>query len=98
MEGQIEIITDKIKAISEPTEESIKNVKIITEKIKVTSNSIDPLFTSMEKLVNTFKIVIDSLNNQIRDFYIEISSFLTGTKEITNNLKRIFSLTKRERK
>jgi len=98
VKGKIEIVTDEIKDISENTKENIKNVRFVTEKVKVTVNSLDPLINSIIDFGNTTKMLIDSLNDQIKNLYIELSSLITGAKELSGSLRRIFSLSLKEKR
>ena len=52
-------------------------------------NSADPLILSIKEFSNTGKTVIDNLNTQIKNFYIEANALIAGVLEITNNLRKM---------
>jgi hypothetical protein len=41
------------------------------------------------ELGNTAKLIVDSVNNQAKNLYIEVASLTAGIKEFKNNLGRL---------
>jgi len=88
LKNQVEILSEEVQGISQETKATVSNLRETSEKIKKVAGSIDPLAESINELSNTGKILIDSLNRQIKGLYVEINAILSGVAEFSKTLKK----------